>query len=89
MHVELNLDIVHTERTTYDVLQVMGDLGGVLEVLLVVFASLVRFPGERVLKAIVSNRLYYLNSTIREKVIMQEKSDNYSHKSPFTKNSQG
>ena len=67
---ELNLDIVHTERTTYDVLQVMGDLGGVLEVLLVVFASLVKLPGERVLKAIVSNRLYYLNSTIREKVIM-------------------
>ena len=45
LHVEMDLDIHHTERTTYDLLQMMGDLGGVMEVLLVAFAFLAHYPG--------------------------------------------
>ena len=34
---ELNMDILHTDRTTYDVLNMAGDVGGVIEILKIVF----------------------------------------------------
>ena len=73
LHIEMDLDIHHTERTTYDLLQMMGDLGGVMEVLLIVFAAMAHYPGRNRLQAVISQRLYYLNSSIREKVALHEK----------------
>ena len=37
VHFELNMDILHTDRTSYDLLNMAGDVGGVIEILKIVF----------------------------------------------------
>ena len=37
VHFELNMDMTHTDRTTYDLLNLTSDVGGVLEILIIVF----------------------------------------------------
>ena len=36
-HFALDLDITHTDRTSYDFLNMLGDVGGVLGILLTIF----------------------------------------------------
>ena len=44
----------------------IGDIGGVLEVLLVVFGALAASISSVRLEAVIANRLYYLNSSIED-----------------------
>ena len=55
---DLNMDIQHTDRTSYDVLNMMGDVGGVLEILLAVFKMIASPFAVLRIKAIVTNRLF-------------------------------
>jgi len=41
VHFECNLDVMHIDRTSYDFLNMMGDVGGVLEILNISFKILV------------------------------------------------
>ena len=37
IHFNLDMDIYHTDRTSYDLLNMISDVGGILEILLMVF----------------------------------------------------
>lgn len=59
----LNMDVQYTDRTSYDLLNMMGDVGGVLEVLVILF-QLIASPFAIIrIKAILANRLF--NITVR------------------------
>ena len=59
---ELNQDIHYTDRTSYDFLNMMGDIGGVLEILLLVCHMIAGSFAVLRIKAIVSNRLFRLSA---------------------------
>ena len=59
---DLNMDIEYTDRTSYDLLNWMGDVGGVFETLFVACNVLAYFFSIFKIKAIVTNRLYRLSS---------------------------
>ena len=49
VHFELNMDISHTDRTSYDLLNMISDVGGVLEILVILFTLLAsRFARVRI-----------------------------------------
>ena len=57
----MNPDVTTTERTTYDVLDMISDIGGLLEICKVVFGVIaVKFSQVR-LKALLTNRLFELS----------------------------
>ena len=56
------MDIQHTDRTSYDVLNMMGDVGGVLEILLILFNLIAHSFSILRIKAIVTNRLFRLSA---------------------------
>jgi hypothetical protein len=58
----LNSGIKHTDRTTYDLLDWMGDIGGVLETLLLAFRAIAFYFSFIKIKALVSNRLFRLSA---------------------------
>ena len=58
----LNLDITYTDRTAYDFLNWMGDIGGVLEILLLA-CNAIALPFSVIrIKALVSNRMFHLSA---------------------------
>jgi len=58
----LNPDIKHTDRTAYDLLNWMGDIGGVLETLLLAFHAIIYYFSIIRIKALISNRLFRLSA---------------------------
>ena len=59
------MEVQHTDRTSYDFLNLMGDLGGVGEFLVIVF-KLCAAPFAIIrIKAIVTNRLFHLSAANR------------------------
>jgi len=59
--IELSLDSKQTSRHTYSLLELFGDVGGILEFCSVFFGLFaVRFSKQR-LDAILTNRLYHVN----------------------------
>ena len=71
MNFMLDSDIEYTDRSTYDLLNLVGDVGGVLEILLVVFSAIAGPLSEFVLKALVVNRFFHLPQRSREEVFGQ------------------
>ena len=63
------MDIQHTDRTSYDVLNMMGDVGGVLEILLAVFKMIASPFAVLRIKAIVTNRLFQLSADNRQSIL--------------------
>ena len=59
---DLNPDIMYTDRTAYEFLHWMGDIGGVLEILLVAFNALACSFSIIRIKALVSNRMLRLSA---------------------------
>jgi len=67
-HFNLDLDILHTNRTSYDVLNMLGDVGGVLGILLTMF-RLISSPFAMFrLKAILTSRLFNLSAENRKSI---------------------
>ena len=67
-HFNLDLDILHTNRTSYDVLNMLGDVGGVLGILLTMF-RLISSPFAMFrLKAILTSRLFNLSAEYRKSI---------------------
>lgn len=62
VHFELNMDISHTSRTTYDVINMMVDVGGVIKVLIIVFGLIASPFALLRIDAIVANRLFHLST---------------------------
>ena len=88
VQIELNMDISHTDRTSYDLLNMAGDVGGVLEILIIVFTLFAyKFALLRI-SAIVTKRLFHLPVESRESIFnsndLSEKllKDHNLHKTP-------
>jgi hypothetical protein len=60
VHFELNLDVYHVDRTSYDLLNMMGDVGGLIEILKVTFQMIAAPFAIIRLQAMVTNRLFHL-----------------------------
>jgi hypothetical protein len=58
---DMNEHIQYTDRTSYDMLNMMGDVGGVLEILLVMGRLLSTSFASYKIKAILTNRLFHLS----------------------------
>ena len=58
----LNMEVQHTDRTSYDFLNMMGDVGGVLEILLIIFNLIANSFSILRIKAIVTSRLFRLSA---------------------------
>lgn len=61
IHFFINQDILQTERSTYDSLGMASDIGGVLELLLVLGSFLVGGLSNLQIKALITNRLYHVS----------------------------
>jgi len=59
---DLNSDIKYTDRTSYDFLNLMGDVGGVLEILRLACNMIAFSFSVLKIKAIVTNRLFRLSA---------------------------
>ena len=59
---ELNMDITYTDRISYDILNGMGDVGGVLEILLLLFNMIAYSFSIIRIKAIITNRAFRISS---------------------------
>jgi len=69
LHFELNQDIYKVDRVTYDSLDLIGDIGGVLGFLIFVLkASTTPFSVFR-LYALIANRIFILPQTSRKKIL--------------------
>jgi hypothetical protein len=53
----LNTDILHTDRTSYDLLDLTGDLGGVIEIFKILFTLCASGFAKFKIKAIFANQL--------------------------------
>ena len=59
---ELTMDVQYTDRTAYDFLNWMGDIGGVLEILLLA-CNAIAFPFSIIrIKTLISNRMFHLSA---------------------------
>ncbi len=56
------MDIETTERATYGILDFLGDIGGLIEVLLMICGSLMFYLSGFKLDALMINRLYHVSS---------------------------
>ena len=59
---QLSMDIEHTDRTSYDFLNMMGDVGGVISILTITFGFLASPFAILKINAILTNRLFHLSS---------------------------
>ena len=60
-HFQLNMDIYHTDRTTYDVLNMISDLGGILEILLVFFQQISSPFAAIAIGSFITKQLFHLS----------------------------
>jgi len=67
-HFALDLDITHTDRTSYDFLNMLGDVGGVLGILLTIFGWISSPFAIFRLKAILTSRLFNLSADNRKSI---------------------
>ena len=56
------MDITYTDRISYDILNGMGDVGGVLEILLLLFNMMAYSFSIIRIKAIITNRAFRISS---------------------------
>ena len=57
----LDMDIQHTDRTSYDILNMTGDVGGLIEVLLIAF-TILAVPFRKItIAAIVTSKVFHLS----------------------------
>lgn len=63
--IQLNMDIQHIDRTTYDFLNMMGDIGGIIQILIVIFGFIASPFAALKIKAILTNRLFHLSAENR------------------------
>ena len=56
------MDIKYTDRTSYDGLNLMGDVGGVLEIIVIVFHMMSMSFSILRIKAIVTSRMFRLSA---------------------------
>ena len=67
-HFLLDLDILHTDRTSYDVLNMLGDVGGILGLFLTIFRFISSPFAMFRLKAILTSRLFNLSAENRKSI---------------------
>ena len=61
VHFTLDQDIKNIERATYDFLDLLGDCGGVLEILVILF-QLVSYPlATMYLKALITSKMFIIS----------------------------
>ena len=65
-----------TNRVTYDLLALLSDIGGVFEVVTVVFGAMAAKYSQVRLEALLANRLFYLNSVASEEILGKGQIDN-------------
>jgi len=65
------MDIHITDRTAYDCLDWMGDIGGVLEILMIICNAIACSFSILKIKAIVSNRLFRLSTENKQSIFGQ------------------
>ena len=61
--------IKYTERSTTDIFDLAGEIGGVLQLFSVIFSWISAKYSYLLLQAMITNRLYFLNSAIRKELI--------------------
>jgi hypothetical protein len=81
VHFELNQDVTHINRRTYDVLGFARDLGGVVFMGLRVFGGLAAIFAKLRLESLLTNRLFYLSQ--EQKSNFQMNQDNLFRKNSF------
>ena len=65
---ELNLDVKHVDRTSYDILDMCGDTGGFMSILMVM-GTVIAAPFVKVrIQAIITNRLSHMPVTSMEEI---------------------
>jgi hypothetical protein len=68
---ELTMDVQYTDRTAYDFLNWMGDIGGVLEILLLA-CNAIAFPFSIIrIKTLISNRVFHLSAATQQSLFGQ------------------
>ena len=65
-HIQLNPEYVNTERESYDFFNLIGDIGGILEMLTVIWGCFVYPFTDMRIMALVTNRLYHVSSKTSE-----------------------
>jgi len=70
---KLNQDIQHTDRTSYDVLNMFGEVGGVIEILRIIFTLMAAKFAKFKIKAIFASQLVKLSEQSKEKIFNQTK----------------
>jgi len=68
IHFELDLNVQHTDRTSYDVLNMVSDVGGVLEILTVLFKLIASWFASLRIKAFITSQLIHMSTESKEKV---------------------
>ena len=66
----MNLDVYHTSRATTDLLDLISDIGGVLQILTELFKYLATPFAMVQLQSLISNKLFYLSSQTVEELIL-------------------
>ena len=65
-HVYLNPDVRTTERSTYDLLDCVSDVGGIIEVVVAFFGIITAQYSRLKLKAVLTNRLFLLTAGVQK-----------------------
>lgn len=68
--IQMNLDVYHTARTTTDLLDLISDIGGVLQILTELFKCIATPFAMVQLQSLISNKLFYLSSQTAEELIL-------------------
>jgi len=74
-NIQLSQDINYVERSTYDLLDMAGDIGGVLEVLMLIASVIVHPFSKMRLQSIITNRFFILSQSMLE-ILMSDNRKN-------------
>ena len=66
IHFELDMDIQHTDRTSYDVLNMTSDVGGVLEILTMIFKLIAAGFASLRIQAIFTSNMSHLSEESKQ-----------------------
>ena len=73
VHFSLNLDVTTMERRTYDVLDMVENTGGMIEFLFIVFSFASYHFSSLRLKALITNRIYWVAQSTKETILKNTK----------------
>ena len=73
----LDQDIRYTDRTTYDLLDMFSDIGGLLEIFSLIL-SMLNYPFARLrLKAVLTSKLFVLSNHVQKTILNKENFTDY------------